>query len=272
MKQLPEDIIATNDKIADAKELLRENGYYIHTLYHIDDVSSMYDCTDSQAMEIIELAIDNDGKIWVTDTQLEKIGVFDPKTEQFQTISLAELQPLITAPRPVFLEVDSDNNVWVSVPTKNAILKYNQNSGELKEYKLPTTDSGPFGLLFDPSGKMWCTQTLEGRIGYIDLQTDEIREIPAPEPFSILETLTFDKDGNILNHCLTWMDTRGAPMGKDLVKGIIEIEGYGITNLIKWVPVTGGAPTLGGKDIIAHILYLKEKKPEIYQKTWRRAI
>jgi hypothetical protein len=67
MKQLPEDIIAINDKIADAKELLRENGYYIHTLYHVDDVKSMYDCTDSQAMEIIELSIDNDGtanQIW----------------------------------------------------------------------------------------------------------------------------------------------------------------------------------------------------------------
>tara|TARA_R110002020_G_scaffold208419_2_gene414151 strand:- start:791 stop:1045 length:255 start_codon:yes stop_codon:yes gene_type:complete len=67
MKQLPEDIIATNDKIADAKELLRENGYYIYTLYHVDDVKSMYDCTDSQAMEIIEFAIDNDGtanQIW----------------------------------------------------------------------------------------------------------------------------------------------------------------------------------------------------------------
>tara|TARA_R100001086_G_C11644074_1_gene205357 strand:+ start:57 stop:320 length:264 start_codon:yes stop_codon:yes gene_type:complete len=64
---LPEDIIATNDKIADAKELLRQNGYYIHNLYHIDDVTRMYECTDSEAMEIIELAIDNDGtanQIW----------------------------------------------------------------------------------------------------------------------------------------------------------------------------------------------------------------
>ena len=36
-------------------------------MYHIDDVTSMYDCTDSEAMEIIELAIDNDGtanQIW----------------------------------------------------------------------------------------------------------------------------------------------------------------------------------------------------------------
>ena len=145
----------------------------------------------------ISLTIDNDGKIWFTDTPAEKIGFFNPKTEEFQIISLPELDPIIATPRPVFLEVDSDNNVWISVPTKNAILEYNQKTAEFKEYKLPTTDSGPFGLLFDQSGKMWFTQTQIGQIGYIDLQTDEIREIPPPEPFSILETLTFDKDGNI---------------------------------------------------------------------------
>ncbi|HET6517006.1 MAG TPA: CopD family protein [Nitrosopumilaceae archaeon] len=145
----------------------------------------------------VSLTIDNDGKVWFTDTPAEKIGVFNPNTEEFQIISLPELQPLIAAPRPVFLEVDSDNNVWISVPTKNAILKYNQKTAEFKEFKLPTTDSGPFGLLYDPSGKMWFTQTLEGQIGYIDLKTDDIREIPSPESFSILETLTFDKHGNI---------------------------------------------------------------------------
>ncbi len=145
----------------------------------------------------VSLAIDNGGKIWFTDTPSEKIGFFNPNTEEFQIISLPQLQPVITAARPIFLEVDSDNNVWVSVPTKNAILKYDQNTAEFKEYRLPTTDSGPFGLLFDPSGKMWFTQTLEGQIGYIDLKTDKIKEIPPPKPFSILETMIFDKDGNI---------------------------------------------------------------------------
>lgn len=56
-----------HNEIEKAKEILKKHGYYIHTLYHIDDVTSMYDCTDSEAMEIIELAIDNDGtanQIW----------------------------------------------------------------------------------------------------------------------------------------------------------------------------------------------------------------
>ena len=55
------------DRISKAKELLKESGYYIHTLYHVEDVTSMYDCTDSQAMDILDQALDNDGtanQVW----------------------------------------------------------------------------------------------------------------------------------------------------------------------------------------------------------------
>lgn len=82
-------------------------------------------------------------------------------------------------------------------------------------------------------------------------------------------TIPIAEDGTILHNCLTWMDTRGAPMVKKLCGGLIEISGYGVTNLLKWIPKTCGIPGLSGKDIIAHILYLKEKKPEIYNKTWK---
>jgi xylulokinase len=82
-------------------------------------------------------------------------------------------------------------------------------------------------------------------------------------------TIPIDKEGNSLSRCFTWMDTRGAPQIKKLVGGLIEISGYGITNILKWIPITGGAPTHGGKDCIGHILYIKDKLPEIYEKTWK---
>jgi xylulokinase len=82
-------------------------------------------------------------------------------------------------------------------------------------------------------------------------------------------TIPIDKDGKVLHRCILWMDTRGAPMIKKALKGKIEISGWGISNLLKWIPKTGGAPGLTGKDIIAHILYLKEKKPEIYKATYK---
>ncbi|MHA1341722.1 MAG: xylulokinase [Promethearchaeota archaeon] len=82
-------------------------------------------------------------------------------------------------------------------------------------------------------------------------------------------TIPIDKEGTRLYNCLTWMDTRGAPMVKKVVKGLIEISGYGVLSLLKWIPKTCGAPGLSGKDIIGHILWFKEKHPDIYNATWK---
>jgi xylulokinase len=82
-------------------------------------------------------------------------------------------------------------------------------------------------------------------------------------------TTPIDKDGNVLHDCMTWMDTRGAPMINKLVGGLLKISGYGITNLLRWIPRTGGAPGLAGKDMIAHILWIKEKLPDLYKQTYK---
>ena len=36
---------------------------------------------------------------------------------------------------------------------------------------------------------------------------------------------------------------------------------------LKWIRLTGGVPTHSGKDPIAHILFIKNERPEIYRKT-----
>lgn len=53
--------VRSAELISQAKNLLEDNGYYVHSIYHVDDVTRMFDCTDTQAMQILELAIDNDG-------------------------------------------------------------------------------------------------------------------------------------------------------------------------------------------------------------------
>jgi xylulokinase len=84
-------------------------------------------------------------------------------------------------------------------------------------------------------------------------------------------TVAVDADGNHLMNAIIWMDTRGAPHVKKLVRSRIglDLSGYGITNLIRWIRKTGGAPTPSGKDSIAHILFIKDQYPEIYQKTFK---
>ena len=79
-------------------------------------------------------------------------------------------------------------------------------------------------------------------------------------------TVVVDRDGRPLMNAMTWMDSRGAPHVKELMGGWIEIEGYGLGTVLRWLPRTGGAPTLSGKDDIAHVLFIQQEMPEVYDR------
>ncbi|MBC2714067.1 MAG: xylulose kinase [Desulfobacteraceae bacterium] len=80
-------------------------------------------------------------------------------------------------------------------------------------------------------------------------------------------TVAVDKHGKHLMNALTWMDSRGAPYVKKIVGGFPSIDGYGIFRIMKWIPKTGGGPTLSGKDDIAHVLLIKNEFADVYKNT-----
>jgi hypothetical protein len=49
-----------NPEIEKAKQVLRDAGYFVDNLWHIEDVQQNYNCTDEQAMEVLEGALTND--------------------------------------------------------------------------------------------------------------------------------------------------------------------------------------------------------------------
>ncbi len=80
-------------------------------------------------------------------------------------------------------------------------------------------------------------------------------------------TVAVDKDGRHLLPAMIWLDSRGAVYADRLIGGFLRIQGYSPKKLFKWISLTGGAPGRSGKDPIAHILYIKNKHPDIYEKT-----
>lgn len=80
-------------------------------------------------------------------------------------------------------------------------------------------------------------------------------------------TVAADSKGRPVMNAMTWLDSRGAPLLRKKMRGLINVEGYGLTNLLTWIPKTGGGPTLSGKDDIAHVLYVQNELPEVYDKT-----
>ena len=82
-------------------------------------------------------------------------------------------------------------------------------------------------------------------------------------------TVAVDELGEPLMNAISWMDTRGIRYNAQVVKGFPSLQGYGLRKLLKWVKIVGATPQLGGSDNTAHILYIKNELPEIYQKTFK---
>ncbi len=76
-------------------------------------------------------------------------------------------------------------------------------------------------------------------------------------------TVAIDADGNPLCNSVIWMDSRGAPDIARVVGGPVKVQGYDPLKLRKWISLTGGAPSLSGKDPIAHIHWLRRTRPEL---------
>ena len=52
--------MTARDEINNAKQTLRKAGYFIDNLWHIEDVHLNYECTDKQAMNVLESALTNE--------------------------------------------------------------------------------------------------------------------------------------------------------------------------------------------------------------------
>jgi len=82
-------------------------------------------------------------------------------------------------------------------------------------------------------------------------------------------TVAVDADGRPLMNAILWMDARGALHLKRITGGLINIAGYHPLRLWRWVRLTGGAPSLAGKDPAAHMLYVKHERPDVYARTYK---
>ena len=82
-------------------------------------------------------------------------------------------------------------------------------------------------------------------------------------------TVPVDKDGHALMNCILWMDMRGEPYLKKQFRGLINPTGAGLRNTLRWIRLTGGMPSMTGKDPAAHMLLVREQFPEIYTRTYK---
>jgi xylulokinase len=82
-------------------------------------------------------------------------------------------------------------------------------------------------------------------------------------------TVPVDRDGNALMNCILWMDMRGAPYLRKRLRGLINVAGTDVLKALRLIRLTGGMPSMTGKDPAAHMLLVRERFPEVYARTYK---
>jgi xylulokinase len=80
-------------------------------------------------------------------------------------------------------------------------------------------------------------------------------------------TLPVDRNGEPLCNAILWMDTRGAAHVKKRLGGPVNVAGFAPHKLLRFLRLTGGAPSLTGKDPVGHMLLIKHEMPDIFRRT-----
>ena len=154
--------------------------------------------------------------------------------------------------------------------TKNYILAIDLGSGGPKvglvdqQGEVKTSGFTQTALYFLPNGgveqdprEWWeaVSSTAKRVIKQSGVSPTEIIAVTVTSQWSVI--VPVDEHGDALMNALSWLDTRGAPYNREITKGFPTIAGYQLTKLIKFINISGGAPTLSGVDSMAHILFIK---------------
>ena len=78
-------------------------------------------------------------------------------------------------------------------------------------------------------------------------------------------TVPVDAEGRAAGPCLLWSDTRGGRLARRTVGGLVPVMGYSPANMVRWVQLTGGAPSPNGADPLGHEHYLRRHESDIYK-------
>lgn len=79
-------------------------------------------------------------------------------------------------------------------------------------------------------------------------------------------TIAVDAAGQPLTQCISWLDMRGAGNLRKQFGGPATYGGLSVRRIVRWLRLTGGMPSVTGKDPAAHMLLVRDEMPEIYER------
>ena len=138
------------------------------------------------------LAIDNEGKIWFTETNPGKIGFINPENNE-----ITEFSDDIPLRGPEALIFDKEGNLWIAEHTGVGIVKFNPILETFDRIPVPDPEALPFGMAFDRYDNLWFAQHTVDKIAAYDPHNNNLIEVSIPTNSSFVQFMTSDDKDNV---------------------------------------------------------------------------
>ena len=130
------------------------------------------------------LAMGLDGKYYTTNSFANSIGVFNPKTREWEPSIFAGVRAIY----PHTVRIDKKGIIWFTIAGRERVGRVDPVSKESTLIDLPDAESGglaggtqPYGIDINPAdGSIWYSRLFGDKIGRIDPDSLEVQEFDSP--------------------------------------------------------------------------------------------
>ncbi|MDH3617657.1 MAG: CopD family protein [Nitrosopumilus sp.] len=138
------------------------------------------------------LTIDDEGKIWFSETNPGTIGFINPKTNEITKFSDG-----LPIKGPEALIFDKEGNLWITEHTGSGIIKFNPILETFDRIPVLDPEALPFGMTFDRYDNIWFAQHTADNIAAYDPHNNNLIEVPVTTASSWVLYMTSDDKDNI---------------------------------------------------------------------------
>src|SRR5262249_44560564 len=129
---------------------------------------------DLGATDLRSIAAAPNGDFWIAEPSTNTIWQYE--------FTASSATPHVVSGSPTGLAFALDGTLWFTEFTGNKIGRRNSD-GSIKEFDVPTANSGPFAITLGGDGNLWFTESSVNQVASIS-STGVIHEYPFPNPAS----------------------------------------------------------------------------------------
>jgi streptogramin lyase len=149
----------------DSKDKVWVSAFSMDELIRLDPVTGQtkaFPAPDSPSIRGIE--IDAQDNVWFASYDGNSLGELDPSTGTFKLF-----HPPTRYAMPYGIVADKKTGViWFSDLNGNHLTRFNPTTGEFAEFPIPSAESGTRFIDLDSKGRVWFTEWMNGKIGFLD--------------------------------------------------------------------------------------------------------